>query len=580
MNRKLHTLLLQVLQERGCQTQTLKEKLLRATRPLSFLIHEGYITSKELIESIAHMLRQGKITPEDIEALPNDYVAQILQYYAKLLNLEFIDLDTVDIDPSLSATVPFYKLQRHKILPLYADTTSITLAMSDPIDIEAKETAQNLFPKKNLQYALVAPQQLTNYLYKLELNTSIREYIQQIRHHLTQIGEAKENDTSSNALIQLIQTIFHACITAKASDIHIEPTKTNCLVRARIDGILTEKFILDHDIYPPLASRIKLMANLDIAERRKPQDGRFSYKIENKEFDFRISTLPTIHGESLVLRILDTNNAIIPLEKIGMSTHNLRIFTQTLQKPHGMILVTGPTGSGKTTTLYGALNRLRSIEKKIITIEDPIEYQMNLIQQCQVNPKIGFTFSTALRSVLRQDPDIIMIGEIRDQETLRIAMQSAMTGHLVLTTLHTNNAIGAISRIIDMGIEPYFVSNALIAIEAQRLIRTICPHCKVATELSPFILEKIASYLPQDYQFFKGKGCKHCDFTGYHGRDMICEILPIDETLRHMISQSKDTKQLYSYALSQGFIPMLVDGVYKALDGVTTIDEVLRVTGL
>ena len=322
------------------------------------------------------------------------------------------------------------------------------------------------------------------------------------------------------------------------------------------------------------------MANLDIAEKRKPQDGRFSETILGKEYDFRISTLPIVSGESIVMRILDKTKAMIPLEEAGMSAYNFEIFTKALKTPYGIILVTGPTGSGKSTTLYGALNMLRSVEKKIITVEDPVEYQISLVQQAQVNPKIGFTFASALRSILRQDPDIIMIGEIRDEETIRIAVQAALTGHLVLSTLHTNDAISAINRIIDMGIEPYLVSGALIAIEAQRLVRKICPYCKIETELEPSIYNEIKPYLPKNYKFFKGKGCKHCDFSGYSGREMISEVFRVDEEIARMIAKEESKEKIYQKALEKGFKSMLIDGINKAIEGSTTVEEVLRVTRL
>ncbi|HIE34925.1 MAG TPA: type II/IV secretion system protein, partial [Campylobacterales bacterium] len=309
-------------------------------------------------------------------------------------------------------------------------------------------------------------------------------------------------------------------------------------------------------------------------------DGRFSATIMNKEYDFRISTLPILAGESIVMRILDKSKTLIKLEDAGMSDYNYNKFTSSLKTPYGIVLVTGPTGSGKTTTLYGALNLLRSVEKKIITVEDPIEYQMNLIQQCQVQSKIGFTFATALRSILRQDPDIIMIGEIRDQETLRIAIQAALTGHLVLSTLHTNDAISAITRMVDMGIESYLISGSIVAIEAQRLVRKICPYCKEKTTIPPSIEKDIKEYLPKNYQFYKGKGCKHCNMTGYSGREMVCEVLTIDERLSSMIAAEESRDNIEKYAIEKGFVTMLQDGINKALDGKTTIDEVLRVTKL
>jgi len=295
-------------------------------------------------------------------------------------------------------------------------------------------------------------------------------------------------------------------IISGGSDIHIEPTETSCIVRSRIDGMLKEIFVFDRDIYPPLSSRIKLLANLDIAEKRKPQDGRFSATIMEKHYDFRISTLPIMTGESIVLRILDKSKVMIKLEDLGMHPENYQKFRNAMSAPYGIIFVTGPTGSGKTTTLYAGMNAIKDVKKKMITVEDPVEYQMNLIQQVQVNSKANLTFATALRSILRQDPDIIMIGEVRDKETLKIAIEASLTGHLVFSTLHTNDAVSAITRIVDMGIEAYLISGALVAIQAQRLIRKVCPHCKVKTELPEDMLSEIRPLIPEHYQFYKAKG--------------------------------------------------------------------------
>ena len=362
-----------------------------------------------------------------------------------------------------------------------------------------------------------------------------------------------------------------------ASDIHIEPTETNCIVRSRIDGMLSETFIFDKDIYPPMVSRMKLLSNMDIAERRRPQDGRFSAQILDKEYDFRISTLPILNGESIVLRILDKSKVIINLEDLGMHPDNFAKFKKSMKAPYGIILVTGPTGSGKTTTLYGALNDIKSVKTKIITVEDPVEYQLNMIQQVHVNEKAGLTFVSALRSILRQDPDVIMIGEIRDQETLRIAIQAALTGHLVFSTLHTNDAISALPRMIDMGIEPYLVSGALVCIEAQRLVRKLCPHCKQKITLSQKAFDEVKKFVPENYQFYKSVGCPQCSQTGYLGREMISEILPISDHIASMVANGASKDELKSVAYEEGFIDMFHDGVIRAANGITTLEEVYRV---
>jgi len=409
----------------------------------------------------------------------------------------------------------------------------------------------------------------------MELGESIKGLIGEIRKEIT--SSAAENPQESSGILKLIEIILKTSILARASDIHIEPTENNCIVRSRIDGMLTETFIFDKDIYPPLASRMKLLSNMDIAEKRKPQDGRFSATILGREYDFRISALPTINGESIVIRILDKSKVMIKIEDLGMQPATYAKFAQAMRTPYGIIFVTGPTGSGKTTTLYAALNAIKSVQSKIITVEDPVEYQLNLTQQVQVNEKANLTFASALRSILRQDPDIIMIGEVRDTETLRIAVQAALTGHLVFSTLHTNDAISAVTRVVDMGIEPYLISGSLIAIEAQRLVRKLCPYCKTKYTLPKTALDEIQAMLPEDYQFYKHNGCEKCSQTGYLGREMISEILPISEKISSMIAQGASKSEIKEQAIKEGFCDMYQDGITRAAKGITSLDEIARV---
>jgi general secretion pathway protein E len=319
------------------------------------------------------------------------------------------------------------------------------------------------------------------------------------------------------------------------------------------------------------------LANLDIAERRKPQDGRFSTTVMDKHFDFRISTLPIMTGESIVMRILDKSKVMIKLEDLGMHPVNFKKFRAAMDAPYGIIFVTGPTGSGKTTTLYAGLNAIKNVKTKMITVEDPVEYQMNLIQQVQVNNKANLTFSSALRSILRQDPDIIMIGEVRDQETLKIAIEASLTGHLVFSTLHTNDAVSAVTRVVDMGIEAYLISGALVAIQAQRLIRKVCPHCKVKTNINEEVKHDFKKFLPDEYQFFKAKGCEKCMNTGYSGREMVSEVLTVDDNIASMIARGTSKEEILEYALENGFVTMFEDAGMRALEGKTTVEEVYRV---
>ena len=501
-----------------------------------------------------------------------------LKYIASKFKLEYIELDNVDIDYRLCEKAPLTQLKTHEALPVKEDEIAVYVAFKNPFDMSAQDRLQSIFSRKLLKTVIADPAKIDKNLSKVELNDSVKGIVAEIRKELSSTtvigGNADEN---SSGILKLIEVILRTSIVSRASDIHIEATTTNCVVRGRIDGMLAELFIFDKDLFPPLVSRMKLLSNMDIAERRKPQDGRFSAQVAGREYDFRISTLPILHGESIVLRILDKSKVLISLENLGMHPATFEKFNKAMKAPYGIILVTGPTGSGKTTTLYAALNDIKSVETKIITVEDPVEYQLNMIQQVHVNEKVGLSFAAALRSILRQDPDIIMIGEIRDQETLRIAIQAALTGHLVFSTLHTNDAISAVTRIADMGIEPYLISGALVAIEAQRLVRKLCPNCKQKTILPSNLQEQFKDFLPQEYQFYKHVGCDQCSQTGYMGREMISEVLPISDTISAMIANGTTKEAIKEVAYREHFIDMFKDGLIRAARGVTTIDEVFRV---
>ena len=536
----------------------------------------GFMTMDRLVRFIVQKIRNGDY---DLSIIDNyDYIHEktVLEKLASELNLKYIDLDSIDMDYLLASRVPLSQLQKHDALPVFEDDLSVTIALNDPLDIQVQESLQRLFPKKPIKIALATKKQISSYLFKIELKDSVKGLVKKIRDELNSITSLEEQQEASSILL-LIDVILKACINSRASDVHIEPTEKNCSVRARIDGKLTEVFIFEKMIYPPLASRLKLLANLDIAEKRKPQDGRFSTAVGSKEYDFRISTLPILYGESIVMRVLDKQKAMVRLEDAGMDSESYRKLLKGLQAPYGIILVTGPTGSGKTTTLYGALNELRNIEDKVITVEDPVEYRMNLIQQVQVNPKVGLSFADALRSILRQDPDKIMIGEIRDQETLEIAIKAALTGHLVISTLHTNDSVSAIPRMVDMGIEHYLISGALVAIQAQRLIRKICKHCKIEEQVPASTMEEFKEFIPKNTKFFTGKGCRECNDSGYMGREMICEVLNISEDLSSLIAKGASKEALHEQAVKDGFTGIFENGIQKAIDGVTSLEEILRV---
>jgi len=545
---------------------------------LETLTKVGAVSVNFVKRFVVEQIRSGHYELSIIKQYPFLDEQSVGQYLSEVMEIEFLDLDSIDMDYRLTDRIPLAQLKRFNAIPIKENDLSVTVAFIDPLNIEAQEALQRLYPRKPLNIAMATEKQITAYLFKVELKDSVKELVVNIRNELNSIGQEQGKDQAqASSILQLIEVILKACIKGRASDIHIEPTENNCTVRARIDGKLNEVFIFDKDIYPPLASRLKILANLDIAERRKPQDGRFSTDVGGREYDFRFSTLPIMYGESIVMRVLDKEKALIRLEDAGMDSESYKKLHTALQTPYGIILVTGPTGSGKTTTLYGALNELRSVEEKVITVEDPVEYRMNLIQQVQVRASVGLSFADALRSILRQDPDKIMIGEIRDQETLEIAIKAALTGHLVISTLHTNDAVSSIPRMVDMGIEPYLISGSVVAIQAQRLIRKICAHCKVEDNLPAAVTEPYKQYLPKDTIFYKGEGCRECNGAGYMGREMISEVLPISEELASMIARNASKDDMVQQALSEGFEPMFSNGMKKVVSGVTTIEEILRV---
>lgn len=533
------------------------------------------LSTEGIMNVLALIYRRGRINIDEVCGYFALDRVEFLKYFAQNFNFEYSSLDEGSIDYNLARKIPSSQLKRLGVLPLKEDKVNVYVAFRDLFDVEIQEQIANIFNRKILKVVVCDTAKLDKVLSKMELNESVSSLIAQIRQEISRANT--DDGGESSAILRLIETILKTAISSRASDIHIESSEKNCIVRCRIDGMLAEIFVFDKDIYPPLVSRLKMLSNLDIAEQRKPQDGRFSVQVLGRDYDFRISTLPVIHGESVVMRILDKSKAIIKLSELGMLEDNLAKFSRLTRTPYGVLLVTGPTGSGKTTTLYAALNDIKSVETKMITVEDPVEYQMDMIQQVNVNVKAGLTFANSLRSILRQDPDVIMIGEIRDQETLRIAIQAALTGHLVFSTLHTNDAISAVARVVEMGIEPYLVSGALIGVEAQRLVRKLCPHCKQKITLPPTQLDGIIHLIPDDFAFYAPVGCDKCSQTGYLGREMISEVLPISDKISSLIAKNATKEELKSTALAEGFKDFFTDGIRRAAMGITSIQEVYRV---
>ena len=539
----------------------------------SILLKNKIVTADTLTLLLIEAFKNGVLLLEDIYKEFSLDVDAFIQKFSIATNTEMVDLYSEEVNYTLGAKTGYEKLNKLKILPYKEDDLNIYVAVKDPFNIALQDQLQRVFRNKLIKIQIANPDQIDKHLHNIEISESVKDLIAEIKQEFKTTEDANE----SSGILKLIELILKTAIIGGGSDIHIEPAETSCIVRCRIDGMLKEIFVFDKDIFPPLGSRIKLLANLDIAERRKPQDGRFSATVMDKPYDFRMSTLPIMTGESIVIRILDKSKVMIKLEDLGMHPENFRKFRDAMDAPYGIIFVTGPTGSGKSTTLYAGMNAIKSVKRKMITVEDPVEYQMALLQQVQVNAKAGLTFASALKSILRQDPDIIMIGEVRDKETLKIAVEAALTGHLVLSTLHTNDAVSAVTRITDMGIESYLISGALVAIQAQRLIRKLCPHCKAKTEMSESVEKDFSRFIPEGSQFYKPRGCEKCMHTGYSGREMVSEVLVIDDQLSSMIAQEASKEDMLAYALEKGFVTMFQDAAIRAAAGKTSIEEVYRV---
>jgi type II secretory ATPase GspE/PulE/Tfp pilus assembly ATPase PilB-like protein len=496
---------------------------------------------------------------------------EYLKYLSSRYSIDYVsDLNSVRLK---NIKIPANILKQTLAFPVEEKYNKVKIAIVDPLDWNAQAILKRFYNQKEVEFVLALKEDIIKQIKLLEGKEKVNEIIKDIKKELK--GAEITGDESS--VMKLIKYIILGALEKKASDIHIEADEEGGIVRVRSFGDLQIILDFDHEVFNALDSRIKILANMDVSEKRKPQDGAFSMDIEGNHFDFRVSTLPTVWGESIVIRILDKRSILKKLDDIGINHKNLEILRKCLSQPNGIFLVTGPTGSGKSTTLYASLNEIAKVDKKVITVEDPVEYKLHGIQQVQVNPKVDMTFASALRSILRQDPDIIMIGEIRDLETLEIAIKAALTGHLVISTLHTNDAVSAIQRMIDMGADSFMVATALVGVEAQRLIKTNCPYCKTKYKPEDIYLEPIKNILPKDAVFYKGVGCEKCNYTGYSGRTLITEIFMNDEKLESMISKEKEKIDLLNYLRSKGYQTMFYDGLIKALKEITTLEDVYKV---
>jgi len=512
---------------------------------------------------------------------------EVLKALAQQWGLSYSDnIPQKKLNKDLVANLPIEFLKKHKILPFNGAEETVSIAVSDPLDVMAFDAVVKMLGvrcKRIICASSVIEDRLSHYYYQSEgsATEALTELDDSMDFAGLTSGSASEDllDLANRApVVKLVNTIFFQAVQARASDIHIEPYEDEVTVRFRIDGVLHNKFTLPKQYVAALVSRLKIMANLNIAERRLPQDGRSRIKISDNEIDIRVSTVPSSDGERVVLRLLDKSGARFGLGQLGFTADTEKEFQRLIHIPHGIILLTGPTGSGKTTTLYSVLGELNTEVRNIMTVEDPIEYKLAGIGQMQIHPKIGLTFANYLRHILRQDPDVIMIGEIRDLETAQIAIQAALTGHLVLSTLHTNDSASAITRLIDMGIEPYLVCSSVIGIMAQRLVRIICPQCKAPYTPSEEELEVFdAQSQHRKENLYQGKGCPNCIGTGYMGREGIFELMAIDDEIRESIMANTGSNKIKQIAIKKGMFTLRQDGLRKAFSGETTIEEVLRV---
>ena len=501
------------------------------------------------------------------------------------MGVPYVELSMADIDPAIPKLISERLARKHNMIPISLHNGTLTLVMADPFDIVAKDDVRIVTGLKT-EVVMSSPEEvqraINNYY---DASDVVQKTIEEIKQTdflddndrlLQEQQQASEEEVAKAPVVRLVNTIMTQAMKMRASDIHIETFEKISKVRYRIDGELREVMTLPNTSHVAIVTRIKILSGLDIAETRKPQDGRIETSIDGTRTDMRISILPTVYGEKVVIRLLKASSILVTKEQLGFSAHNIQRFDQILKAPEGIILLTGPTGSGKTTTLYTVLRELNKPSVNIITVEDPVEYRLEGVNQVQVNTKAGLTFAAGLRSILRQDPDVVMVGEIRDAETAEIAVRAAITGHIVLSTIHTNDASGTVSRLVDMGCEPFMVSSALMGVIAQRLVRRICPRCKA--ERAPTIQEMMMLGLEKPVMLSYGKGCQNCNHTGYSGRQGIHEILIVDREIRNMIGGRATTDEIKERARQKGMKTLADSARDLVLSGVTTIDEMIKVT--
>ena len=565
----------------------------------SILLERGYISEEQLNLLKEKASDEGK-TFEGL-LLEERIISEedLVKVKAEMLNIPYIDLSGEVISPDILREFPQEVATRYKFVPFRKEKNEVYVAMVDPEDVASLEALKFIALRKGLDWKIfiTSPANLSEALQQYSsltsevgkaLETLKKEREKEKTKEGTITAKEIEKIAQEAPISKVVSVILKHAVEGRVSDIHIEPMENELRVRYRVDGVMFTSLVLAKKIAPAIVARIKVLSNLKLDERRKPQDGRFHSEIDGKGIDFRVSTLPVSEGEKVVMRILDKTLGVKRLSDLGFSEKKQELLNQAIKKPYGTVLITGPTGSGKSTTLYAMLGILNKIGVNIITLEDPVEYRLKGINQSQIRPEIGYTFATGLRSILRQDPDIIMVGEIRDGETAELAVHAALTGHIVLSTLHTNNAVGAIPRLIDMGIEPFLVTSALNIVVSQRLVQKICEHCKQEIAVPDTIkeeikkeLEKISEddakdFIGKEIKLYKGAGCKFCSGKGTKGRVAISEVLIMTSELEALTAQRPSEDQILKEAIRQGMVTIKQDGIIKALQGIVTLEEVLK----
>lgn len=552
------------------------------------LVKEGLINSEKLDLAIQQQQKENERLGSIVTKMGFLTAEQLAIFLAKFFNIPYISLKEIykEIKPEIVKTIPENLAMRFKVMPISLEDSKLTIAMCDPLDYLAVDTLR-LKTGCKIQRVVSSERDIVDSIeYCYHQNEHMKKYIEEFialenenGHEKIEDSELLRTQASDPPVVQYVDSLLIQAANNNTSDVHIKPKQNKVQLNFRIDGVLHEMESPPKSMISAITTRLKILAHLDIAEHRLPQDGRFKILVRSIEIDLRVSCFPTIYGESIVLRLLNTSSGLMGLEKLGFLAHDLKRYRELIRNSYGLILITGPTGSGKTTTLYASLNEIKSTEKNIITLEDPVEYRLPFLSQSQVNPLIGFDFARGLRSILRQDPDIIMVGEIRDKETAEVAIHAALTGHLVFSTLHTNDAASAIIRMINMGVEPFLISSSLLGILAQRLVRCICNKCRKVHEADKETLEKL-SLNNEAITYYKGTGCNKCFKSGYKGRDGVFELLVSDDKIRNLMLSRSSSEEIKKLAVGGGMKTMFESGIEKIRGGITTPEEVLRVTQL